>query len=69
MKQNENKTNFSVPFEMIKASEIEPKEVALYLIVFLLSAFDRIVLNVPLLCGFFFLPPLFYFPLSFHTYN
>ena len=27
MKQNENEMNFSVPLEIIKASEIEPKEV------------------------------------------
>ena len=27
MKQNENETNFSVPLEIIKASEIEPREV------------------------------------------
>ena len=25
MKQNENETNFSVPLEIIKASEIEPR--------------------------------------------
>ena len=30
MKLNENEMNFSVPLEIIKASEIEPKEVMTY---------------------------------------